>query len=253
MKKILIIGIAIILTTSCGRTKKEYYRSGELKAEFQKDKKGLKQNELIRYYKNGQIESKEYYLNDTLNGTFENFYLNGNLKTKAMFIMGLQEGELVEYYLNSNIKQRANYLHGLSNGLNEFFHENGKISTIAILKNDTTEYFISFDSLGNMTEKRHSMYLEILSSLNRNDSVKIRQRVPGFIADNMNPIYALIEKYGTIKEGDVPKMKLNPLDSMYYITFPPQKDTGKYVIKTFFHALPKFKFKHENDTVITIK
>lgn len=97
------------------------------------------------------------------------------------------------------------------------------------------------------------MYLEILSSINKGDSIRIRQRIPGFVANSMNPIYAIIEKYGTIKTGDIPKMKLNPVDSMYYITFPPQKDTGRYVIRTFFHAVYKLKYPHKKDTMIIIR
>jgi hypothetical protein len=251
MKKTLIIGIATLIFFGCSRTKKEYYKTGELKAEFSKDDKGLKQGEIIRYYKGGEIEFKTYYLNDTFNGKYEEYYTNGEPKIQTMLIMGVQNGEFLEYFPSGKIKQKSYYTNGKENGLFTYYYENGKIESAINMKNGFTQYYTKYDSLGNVIEKKHSMYLEILNSLNKKDSIKIRERIPGFVSTNMNPMFALIEKYGTIKEGDVPKMKYNTLDSAYYITFPPQKDTGRYVIKTFFRA--DRKYRNDLDTVITIK
>jgi hypothetical protein len=253
MKHIIITSFIILLFGSCHRNTRNYYKSGELKEEFYKDSKGLKQGEAIRYYTSGSIEIKSNYVNDTLDGAFEEYYPNGQLKIRTAFIRGVQNGELVEYFDDGKIKQEANYVNGKSEGINTFYYHNGKISTRAILKESVTQYYTSYDSLGLIKDVRHSMYLEILSPLNKGDSIKIRERIPGFVSDNKNPMYALIEKYGTIKTGDVPKMKFNPVDSMYYITFSPQKDTGKYVIKTFFHAEYKLKYLHKNDTIIIIR
>jgi antitoxin component YwqK of YwqJK toxin-antitoxin module len=253
MRYIILLSLILLAFSGCKRTLKRYYSSGELEAEFYKDDKGLRQGDVITYYRNGNITTKGYCLNDTFVGEYMEYYADGQLKIHTTFLKGVQNGELLEYFEDGKIRQEANYVNGKSEGVNIFYYHNGKISTMAMLREGITQYYTTYDSLGNETEKKHSMYLEILSPLNKADSIIIRERIPGFVADNMNPMYAVIEKYGTIKEGDVPKMRLNPADSMYYITFPPQKDTGRYVIKTFFHAVYKLKYFHENDTIITIR
>lgn len=240
-----------LLCVGCNNATKKYYDSGELESEFYKDDKGLKQGDVITYYRNGSIASKGYCLNDTFNGKYEEYYPSGQLKIQTMIIKGIQEGELLEYYDNGNLKQRSYYSNGIENGSSSFFYSNGKISLEAMMKNGTTLYYTKYDSVGNQLEKKHSMYIEILSSLNKKDSIKIREFIPGFTATDRNPMFALIEKYGTIKTGDIPKMKFNPVDSAYYITFSPQKDTGRYVIKTFFRA--ENKYHNEADTIIIIK
>lgn len=251
MKKGLIFSLIIIFCISCSRTKKEYYQSGELKSEYYKDDNNLKQGEVLKYYKNGIIKSIGYCTNDTFNGIYKEYYSNSQLKIQTMFFKGLQNGEFLEYFDNGQIKQKSNYIDGKENGLFIYYYSNGKPESIINMKNGYTLHYTSYDSLGNIVDKKHSMYIEILSPLNKKDSIKIKERVPGFIASNTTPMFAVIEKYGTIREGEVPKMQFNPIDSAYYITFPPQKDTGKYVIKTFFRL--ENKYQNENDTIITLK
>lgn len=251
MRYTIIYSLVIFVFFSCKQTTKKYYTTGELESEFYKDDKGLKQGDVITYYRNGVIASKGYCLNDTFNGKYEEYHPNGQLKIQTMIIKGVQDGELLEYFENGQLKQSSNYSNGKENGLFTYYYSNGKKESEITMKDGYTLFFTTFDSLGNVKEKKHSMYIEILSALNKKDSVKIKEIIPGFVATDSNPMFALIEKYGTIKTGDVPKMKFNSIDSSYYITFPPQKDTGRYVIKTFFRA--ESKYHNEADTIITIK
>lgn len=248
---VIFYSVITLIFISCNRTTKKHYKSGELESEFYIDDKGLKQGDVITYYRNGIIASKGYCLNDTFNGKYEEYYDNGQLKIQTMIIKGMQEGEFLEYFENGILKQKSNYINGKENGLFTYYYSNGKKESEITMKDGYTLFYTLFDSLGNVKEKKYSMYLEILSPLLKGDSIKIKERVPGFLSNDMNPIFAMIEKYGVVKTGDVPKMKFNPIDSSYYITLPPQIDTGKYVIKTFFRA--ERKYMNENDTIIIIK
>jgi len=138
---------------------KEYYPSGELRAEiiYYKDKtNGLAKS----YYKNGGIKKLISFRNDTVlknaksyydkgemkehliftNGILKEFYKNGNLKREMPFKNKKKHGEEIQYHPNGKIKisltfvnrvvQDGTYIEYTNNGivLNELLMKNGRVS-----------------------------------------------------------------------------------------------------------------------------
>ena len=51
----------------------------------------MKDEEVIGYYENGNIEYKENYINGKLNGEAIGYYENGNIKYKENYINGVKQ------------------------------------------------------------------------------------------------------------------------------------------------------------------
>ena len=140
----------------------QYYSNlGNLKSE------GIIQNHLFQgiwkfYRKDGKtIKQILEYNNDTLNGIREDYWGNGNLKTKTTNIKGklngktfhyhengqieeskyLKDGKihgfLTEYFENGKLKSKCKYWFGKKKDTSKFYYENGNIEKLAIIKLDT--------------------------------------------------------------------------------------------------------------------
>ena len=83
--------------------------------------------------RNGQLQERTNYKDGELDGLWEYFYENGELKTKRTFklisgrvkVHGLYE----EYHENGQLQERTNYKDGELDGLWEYFYENGELKT----------------------------------------------------------------------------------------------------------------------------
>src|SRR5262249_32951304 len=161
----------------------------------------------------------------------------GNISTKGFFKNGKQSEELFEYFEDNKIKQKNHYTEGMTNGEFLFYYHNGNVKMKGVAKNDTTLYYTEYDSLGTETDKQHSIFLQILSRLTIQDSIKIKAVIPGFIAIEKKTgdvVCGWIEKYDIPLLGSLPKMTFNYSDSCYYATLSPVKEKGQYVIRTLF-------------------
>jgi hypothetical protein len=251
IKAICLLTVCCLLFSCRDNTKKVFYPSGKLKQEYRVDEKGLKQGEVISFYEDGTIRFKQNYINDTASGESTEYYPNGQIQIKGFFKNGLQEGPSTEYYQGGQIKARRIYVNGLENGEFAFYFSNGKLKMKGVTKDDTiTLYYSLFDSLGNILEKKHRMWLHLLSELSPDDTIKVKAVIPGLYGNQESPVFILVRKNSENKEGTLPKMSFNPIDSAYYYSIPPLKDTGNFLININFFQKPSFVNKL--DTVISI-
>ena len=250
MKKIIMLSLTFLIACSDKDIKIVKYPNGNIKLIAPLNSKGFNEGESIFYYESGIIKSKTFYMNDTINSYSHQFYPNGKIQYIANFKKGKQEGVFFEFYADGHLKQKNNYKQGYENGLFLFYYNNGKLSMSGLTKKDTTQYYTSYDSLGKIIDKKHYMALQILSPLTTKDSIKIKEIIPNFITESDCSLFIFIERYNENVVGSYSKMNFNPNDSSYYYTFPPQKETGKFIIKTMFFA--NKKFPNKLDTLITI-
>ncbi len=119
---------------------------------------GLKNGDFIRHYKNGNIESKGVYKNDTLIEKLIDYYENGNLLSETNYdsfgkMIGLKKyyenGQLaslnesskqsintIHYYENGKLKKEEHYNKNWKNhGVYKEFYENGNLKEQAFYEN----------------------------------------------------------------------------------------------------------------------
>lgn len=251
-KSIYLVFFFCLLLSACNNNlKKEYFNDGSLKKEYYCDENELKYGIVTEYYNDGRVKWQSYYFNDTLNGAYKEYHPNGRLSKITNLKNGLQDGRIITYSMNGKLLQNTQYKLGQREGLGLFFYQNGHKRITALAKNGLTQYKIEYDSItDNIIKEKHLIEISFLNELIKTDSIKIKANVMGFYNPETS-VFALIEKYGFIKEGDVPKMIFNIKDSCYYYTLPPQKEAGKYKIQI--SLLVNHKFEQKMDTVIMIR
>ena len=151
MKKTLSI-LLIIILSSCNNgvhQRKEYYSTGQLKETVNVDANNLKQDTLILYYKDGIINHKEVYRNDTLNGPFITYYKDGTLWVTTQYKNGVKHGLTQTFYKNQKLKTSGTYINGLTQDTFVAYYQNQKIQTKEVFKANQSIYKITYDSLGN--------------------------------------------------------------------------------------------------------
>ncbi len=62
---------------------------------------------------------------DTVNGLYQEFYSNGNIKLKGFLKDGKREGDWSYFYENGKLWSRGEYTKGLRNGISNVYYENG--------------------------------------------------------------------------------------------------------------------------------
>ncbi|HXU27382.1 MAG TPA: hypothetical protein VN698_09135 [Bacteroidia bacterium] len=152
MKKALHILFVIVLV-SCNNNsvhqRKEYYSTGQLKETVNIDANNQKQDTLIIYYKDGKINHKQVYHNDTLNGPFLTYYKDGTLWVTTNYKNGVKDGLTQTFYKNQKLKTSGTYVNGLSQDTFFAYYQNQKIETKEVFSNNQSVYKITYDSLGN--------------------------------------------------------------------------------------------------------
>lgn len=104
---------------------KEYYDSGELKAEIvYKQGKVESQKEFL---KNGRLERETRYLDDKKHETRIEYYSTGELFRERQLIDGILEGIEKEYYQNGKLKAERNYQNGKRHGSAVGYYANGNL------------------------------------------------------------------------------------------------------------------------------
>lgn len=252
MKKNIYFLISIgLLLAACGnKVKKVFYKNGGIKTESVYNRNGLKDGIEREYYENGVLKIICCYKNDTLEGFYKDFHINGATASITIFKKGLQHGPIMTYSENGILLQYHNYFFGKKNGLSYLFYNNGNLRSVSFAKHNATQYKIVYDSLGNIEDKQHLINLDILNKPTINDSIKIKAKVIGFYDGGKTGVFTFIQKHLEDKEGNMPKMRFNSSDSCFYYSFPPTKDSGKYNI--LIHFFIDNKFRQMTDTVFVI-
>ena len=90
-------------------------------------KKGMKYGEFIKYYSDGKILSKISYFENRLDGSWMEYYRNGNLLRKKIFKNDLLEGEYIDYYSFGQILSKRYYVKNKLEGIYKEFYKNGQL------------------------------------------------------------------------------------------------------------------------------
>ncbi|MBI4657087.1 MAG: toxin-antitoxin system YwqK family antitoxin [Elusimicrobia bacterium] len=120
------------------------------------------------YLKNGVLIATAAFDNDKnllslegtiADGTYFEFYENGNIKTEKTILNLKEHGPVKVYFPNGILQSKAYYLEGKLNGTVETFSDTGKLLFEQNFKNGMPHgYFRTFDEAGNI--KSETYYLE---------------------------------------------------------------------------------------------
>ena len=78
------------------------------------------------YYENGQLHYRGNFKNGEYNGPFERYYENGHLDGRGNYKDGNKHGLFETFYENGRLEIRVNFKDGKKHGLFEYFYENGE-------------------------------------------------------------------------------------------------------------------------------
>lgn len=164
--RILILGLIVVLLTACGQGNKVVVvkdESGTLLERYEIDQDSLKDGEFVGYFesgdtfvtahykkgklngprtiyhKNKNVEIKENYVNDSLQGTYEAFYPSGALKRSMQFEQNKIAGKLEVYYESGRLKEVVTMNNNLENGPFVEYFENGQKSWEGTYQNGENE------------------------------------------------------------------------------------------------------------------
>lgn len=87
--------------------------------------KGKKNGINIEFDRNGTIQKKSEFVNDTLNGSTIN-YRNGRMASMSTYKMGVLDGMKVTCYENGTRQEESEYKNGKRDGVTTWFSEKGQ-------------------------------------------------------------------------------------------------------------------------------
>jgi antitoxin component YwqK of YwqJK toxin-antitoxin module len=76
-------------------------------------KNGKRDGSWLDYWENGQLQSKTNHKNGKLEGSWVSYHLNGQLRDKGQYKNGLKEGSWVSYFGNGQLRSKGNYKDGI--------------------------------------------------------------------------------------------------------------------------------------------
>lgn len=97
--------------------------------------KGLKDDEWVYYYNNGQVKKKVHYKNNVLNGKYETYTENGDPLISTNYLKGKYDGNYIEYNNRKNLIRDINYKNGQYNGNYKEYNSNGILIIETTYKN----------------------------------------------------------------------------------------------------------------------
>jgi periplasmic protein TonB len=115
---------------------------GSQSGKFSKDAKSL------RWYKNGQPESEEIFINGKRNGKAIEWYENGLLKSEKNYVNNKLEGKSSVWYENGQLKSESNYINNQLNGALISYWKKGEKKREDVYREGKFENGTCYDSLG---------------------------------------------------------------------------------------------------------
>ena len=102
-------------------------------------KKGMKHGEFIKYYSDGKILSKINYFENRLDGSWTEYFRNGNFLRKKKIKNNLLEGEYIDYYSFGQVFSKRFYVQNKLEGIYEEYYKNGQLHIKKNYKNNILE------------------------------------------------------------------------------------------------------------------
>ncbi len=113
-----------------------YYENGQIRTETNYNKHRKKDGKVTEWYANGQMERKEYYIDDKKDGKFTYWFENGQKRSEGHWKQNVEvrveskhykDGKWTEWYENGQIKSEENYKDDKKDGKWTEWYENGQI------------------------------------------------------------------------------------------------------------------------------
>ncbi len=233
------------MLAACNNThqRKEYYSTGQLKETVNIDGNNLKQDTLIIYYKDGKINHKQIYRNDTLNGPFLTYYKDGTLWVKTNYKHGVKHGLTQTFYRNQNLKWYGNYVNGQQEGTFISYYQNHKVQMKEEYRHSQTLYKITYDSLGKPQTEYIGILLDVKKQFTPKDSISFK----AYIYGNYHKVQTRLFKTGSTQQT-ICNLTLLP-DSSYSHTFAPQTAGSYQLFFGYLISAETFNYKTETITV----
>ncbi len=183
MNKVFIL---LLLTStlfySCTEVKTERYPNGKIKSEITLKngiengpvyyyhekypqvqmsytmKDGKKEGLFEKYYFDGKIEYRAFYVNDVIHGEETMFERDGGIVFQAHYNMGKKEGSYATYHAKGMLKEKGNYVNDLWDGEWEYYDERGVLIGEALF-NQGNGTLYAYNGNGNLylsTEYAHN-------------------------------------------------------------------------------------------------
>lgn len=144
--KIVFCSIMFLVMFGCTDVRKDYYDTGELKAEYTFNDEGYYHGEYRLYYKNGYLHEVVNYIDGVLQGEGIRYDSLGNLLVKGKFLDGKKHGKVINYHPNGKISIFLTYDKDIKNGWTKIYSDNGKLTYEALSRNDTTIYSRNYET-----------------------------------------------------------------------------------------------------------
>ena len=127
LTRIIIIATIALVAASCSHTETTLYPDGRVQSVIQY--KGKKEHgKTVYYYRNPNIVEIEVEMrNGKRNGEFHRYYKNGQLDTRCVYENDSIEGVETMYTANGCKSQETTYLHGKKHGPHTAYHLNGSV------------------------------------------------------------------------------------------------------------------------------
>jgi antitoxin component YwqK of YwqJK toxin-antitoxin module len=147
--------------------KNTYYSDGSVKSQITYNLSGKKDGVAKTFDKEGNVESTEIYRNGYLlskgvidseglyQGMWENYYLNGELKSKGEYKDGKKYGKWIYYFRNGKVEQEGFYDdNGLYTGLWKWYFDDGSLLRKEEFRRGLEDgYLEEFDRSGELITK----------------------------------------------------------------------------------------------------
>ena len=113
-------------------------------------KDSLYEGENLKYYNNGNLKEKAFYVNGKLEGKSFKYYKNGQIKEYGEYKNGEVNGPFIAYYENGFIRWTSNYCDEHNVDVSYKYWDNMKLASIKF----------QMDKLGYWEEKIINMYFD---------------------------------------------------------------------------------------------
>lgn len=95
--------------------------------------------EVLNFYADGTLQSKDNFDNDKRNGPGFQYFANGKINYEYTSVNGELVGVFKEYYSNGLVKKESNYKNGKYDGVYNEYYENGKLKLACKYVNNVLE------------------------------------------------------------------------------------------------------------------
>ncbi|CAB3661135.1 hypothetical protein LMG3431_03336 [Achromobacter pestifer] len=128
-----------------------WHENGKLhqKVMFKADKPA--DGESVAYWDSGAVQAKVTYQNGALNGPYQEFYPNGQLKHSGPFVNGDKVGPVRDYFEDGALQHEATYLAEGVDGWSTRYYADGKVEEKQLYDHGTQRSYARWNEAGIQT------------------------------------------------------------------------------------------------------